>query len=124
VAGPEATKTAQAGKTVSLVAVKCEAYGLSTLLAERFVDEALIALKSAIHAKRFDPGMLEALARTDGLQCAEKHEGKFDGRNPIRDPCASLAIEEAGNAVRGWQGSNGKSADSGLEQGVGQPFLA
>jgi hypothetical protein len=55
--------------------VKCELCNLSTELAESFVDQALITLKSAIHAERFDPEMVEALARTDGLQCTEKNTG-------------------------------------------------
>ena len=92
--------------------------------AEGFVDQALVALKRAIHAEGFNPGMIEASARIDRLQCTEKYVDKRLGRDLVRYPRSALPIEEAGNAIRGWQGNNGESAGGGLEEGVGQPFMA
>ena len=92
--------------------------------AKSFVDQTLVALKSAIHAEGFNPRMLEALAKIDRLQCIEKHIDKRLGRNLIRDPRAAFPVEKTSNAIRGWQRSNGKSARGGLEKGVGQSLMA
>lgn len=92
--------------------------------AEGFVDQALVALYSAIHAEGFNPGMFEALAGMDRLQCTKKRAGKSLGRNLVRHPRSPFSIEEAGHAIRCWQANDGKSASGGLEEGVGQPFTA
>jgi hypothetical protein len=92
--------------------------------AEGIVDQALIALESTIHAEGLNPGMIEALAGIDRLQCAEEHACQSLGRNMVRDPRPALSIEEMGNALRGWQGNDRKTSGRGLEEGVGQSFMA